>query len=461
MLSTSESNYIAKILNDFYPKIAIVDVESTGGDLLSDRLTEVAVILIEHGQIKAFNWLINPNQPIPPFVAKLTGINDEMVQNQPIFALYQDEIKDKLNNAVILAHNVRFDYHFLKKEYALIGQHLSNRLLCTVKLSKKLYPEFRKHNLDSIIERMSIQLPNRHRALPDAQVLLSFLAKTEQTLGTSLLLSTMDELLYPKKLPISTSSLIQAQLNHLPDCNGFFAFLDHNNTPIFSQASDQLFFEANNCFINLIENKRQEATKIYTHLSSGSLQTQIEFLIWQNQFQVTPEQIGFTVILEQNEQGLLNAHIVKKQMGMEENKTYGYFAHPKAAKKALLECALKNQLCINSLGIVHPTPPLHTPCAQWHLDNCFGACIQKESIKEHNKRVQNALDQLPIKDWGFKKTISFEEKNPFFPEQSSYFSFDQGAILLENGQRFFHIQLLATIKRLLKEKRIKELIIKN
>ena len=119
----------------------LLDLETTGATPLKDRITEIALIKYE-GDKEVLRWqtLINPEVPISSFIQQLTGINNDMVANAPTFKQVADELLGYLKDAVLCAHNVRFDHGFLKNEFKRIGVDLRQKVLCTVKLSRKLYP---------------------------------------------------------------------------------------------------------------------------------------------------------------------------------------------------------------------------------------------------------------------------------------------------------------------------------
>ena len=148
----------------------IVDIETTGGMARSHRITEVAIVTMDGSKVvDTYNTLINPQQRIPPFITSLTGITDQMVENAPTFDEVADVIMDKTRDHVFVAHNVNFDYNFLKKEFSLLDERFDRKKLCTVRLAKKIVPGFRSYGLGSLTNALGITIEDRHRALGDAQ----------------------------------------------------------------------------------------------------------------------------------------------------------------------------------------------------------------------------------------------------------------------------------------------------
>ena len=152
--------------------IAFVDVETTGGHPAWHRITEIAIVAMRDGQIE-WRWssLVNPAVLIPPSIQRLTGISNDMVAEAPSFEELSHEVLERLKGRRFVAHNVRFDYGFVRSELRRAGYAYSAPLACTVRLSRELFPEAGRHNLDAIIERHGLQCESRHRALPDADVL--------------------------------------------------------------------------------------------------------------------------------------------------------------------------------------------------------------------------------------------------------------------------------------------------
>ena len=168
--------------------LAIVDVETTGGFAQTDRIIEIGIIRVEKGKMVAkYNTLIDPEQYLSPFITSLTGITDKHLEKAPTFITVHEKISELLNNCVFVAHNAHFDYGFVKHEFKRLGlpagrqgSPFPTESLCTVQLSRHLYPEHRHHNLDSVIERCEIKCKNRHRALDDAKAVWDFIKHSQK-----------------------------------------------------------------------------------------------------------------------------------------------------------------------------------------------------------------------------------------------------------------------------------------
>lgn len=164
--------------------LAFVDLETTGATAAVDRITEIGIVTVDaDGRVDEWQQLVNPGQPISPFIEQLTGISNAMVATAPPFAAVAGETLARLQGRLFVAHNARFDHGFLKHEFKRAGVRFRGPALCTVKLSRALYPEHQRHSLDALIERHRLQAAARHRALADAQLVHQFwqIAHRERT----------------------------------------------------------------------------------------------------------------------------------------------------------------------------------------------------------------------------------------------------------------------------------------
>src|SRR5260221_6284189 len=168
--------------------LAIVDLETTGAHPAWHRVTEIAVLEVDAFEVTSeWSTLVNPEATIPGAIQALTGITNDMVAGAPRFAALAEELFERLGGRVFVAHNARFDYGFLRREFERAGLRFHARTLCTVRLSRRLYPEHRRHDLDSLIERHGIDCRARHRALGDADAVWQFLRMAAADHGPEIL----------------------------------------------------------------------------------------------------------------------------------------------------------------------------------------------------------------------------------------------------------------------------------
>jgi len=148
---------------------SIVDIETTGGVAGKARITEIAIFRYD-GQrvVDSFQSLVNPQTFIPPFITRLTGIDNRMVQNAPTFEEIADSVRALTRDAWFVAHNASFDYNFIKKEFLMLDEYFERDKLCTVRLSRKIFPGYRSYSLGNICQSLDINIQDRHRASGDA-----------------------------------------------------------------------------------------------------------------------------------------------------------------------------------------------------------------------------------------------------------------------------------------------------
>jgi DNA polymerase-3 subunit epsilon len=206
----------------FPETFVLIDVETTGANPVSDRVTEVAVLRVERGEIvERWESLVNPQCSIPGMIHRLIGITDAMVATAPTFAELADRLRTRLDGAVFIAHNARFDYGFIKNEYSRIGQGFDAPVLCTVKLSRALYPEHHRHGLDALIARHGFVCDARHRAMGDTEVLWQFVQQVRTVFPDDTLAAAAE---CAMKLPPRAPELPPGVLEGLPDSPGVYVF---------------------------------------------------------------------------------------------------------------------------------------------------------------------------------------------------------------------------------------------
>ncbi|HEY9501208.1 MAG TPA: exonuclease domain-containing protein [Pyrinomonadaceae bacterium] len=191
-----DNHTIELLEDDWGPRLlkeldfVVVDVEATGAKTPPNRLIELGAYRIRDGRIvDKFLTLVNPEIPIPRFVASLTGISNEMVRRAPFFADVAPRWLDFVSDSVLIAHNAPFDTSFLNHEISRVypGHRMVNPHLCTVKLSRRVLPDLMNHRLDTIANHFSIPIVSRHRAgsdaLATAEIFLLLMTKLEDEHG--------------------------------------------------------------------------------------------------------------------------------------------------------------------------------------------------------------------------------------------------------------------------------------
>src|SRR5664279_6054101 len=211
----------------FAPSLAFVDTETTGMRAAEDRITEIGIVRVDGdadgGPPRVSEWstLVNPGEPIPAVIQALTGITDAMVKGAPAFPAIASAIEARIDGCVFIAHNARFDHGFLKHEFARAGRAFSARALCTVKLSRRLYPEAEGHGLDAIIARHALAVADRHRALGDARSLWAFVLALYRDLPADAIAAAVKRIL---RIPSLPPQLPADVLETLPETPGVYLF---------------------------------------------------------------------------------------------------------------------------------------------------------------------------------------------------------------------------------------------
>ncbi|HEY4161251.1 MAG TPA: 3'-5' exonuclease [Candidatus Saccharimonadales bacterium] len=159
----------------FEEPVVFVDIETNGGMVGSGRITEVAAIRVEDETVvDMFTSFINPGGPVPVWITRLTGITNADLVQAPYFDEIAGSLKRIFDGAIFAAHNVQFDYSFLKHHFAQTSYDFQPKLFCTVRMSRALYPEHKGHSLEKIIGRHHIAVDDRHRAYADAKAIYDF-----------------------------------------------------------------------------------------------------------------------------------------------------------------------------------------------------------------------------------------------------------------------------------------------
>ena len=176
-------------------RFAVVDVETTGGSGEFNRITEVGIVLLDDTEVvKTFHTLVDPGTTISPFVQKLTGITDEMVQGKPQFGAIAEEVAELLRDRIFVAHNVQFDVKMIRTELKRCCISYDPPRLCTVKISRRFFPGLPSYSLHNLA--MSLGLPefNHHRALDDTMACAEILKLAYNKVGQEKILKEVKNL---------------------------------------------------------------------------------------------------------------------------------------------------------------------------------------------------------------------------------------------------------------------------
>ncbi len=211
-------------------EFAIVDIETTGGAPSGGGITEIAVLIHDGEQIvREFQTLINPQQGIPAYITGLTGIDNSMVRNAPTFPEIADRLWELLDNRVFVAHSVNFDFGFIREAFSRIGRELKSPKLCTVRLSRKVFPGLGSYSLGRICENQKIPILARHRAMGDARataLLFDRMIKERQDVVLGALKKNTGESFLPPQFPLS-------KFRQIPESCGVYYMLNTKGKVIY------------------------------------------------------------------------------------------------------------------------------------------------------------------------------------------------------------------------------------
>ncbi|WP_083615145.1 exonuclease domain-containing protein [Paraburkholderia sp. SOS3] len=210
--------------------IAFVDLETTGGSAGVHRITEVGVVEVGPHGTSRWSTLVDPQQPIPPFIQQLTGITDAMVRGAPTFDAIASELFARLDGKLFVAHNASFDRGFLHREFERVGFAFNPDVLCTVRLSRALFPAEKRHGLDALVERHALMPSDRHRALADADLLWQFWQRLHDLVPLDALRAQIDRTMRRYRL---VGDLTEDSLDAAPAGCGIYMFYGENDVPLF------------------------------------------------------------------------------------------------------------------------------------------------------------------------------------------------------------------------------------
>ncbi len=399
--------------------VVFLDLETTGATATHDRITEVGLIEVDHGRfVREWSTLVNPGISIPPVIQSLTGISNAMVAAAPRFEEIAGELYEAIDGRVLIAHNARFDYGFLKNEFRRLGKPFSAPVLCTVKLSRKLFPQHPRHNLDSLIIRHGIECNARHRALGDAAVLWQLAQKWREDPGETAVLEAVAKLLKTATVP---AGLPDTVFDTIPEGPGVYLFYglsdDNRDVPLYVGKSITLRSRVMSHFsgdhrvakdmriaaevkrIDWIETAGElgaliEEARLVKKLSpvhNRQLRRAGELCAWQwnsAEHTAAPQLVS-----------------ARDLAGGEFRDLFGLFRSRRTAIESLRELAAEHELCHKLLGL----EKREGPCFAWQIKRCRGACAGRETPAAHALRLAAAFAKLRVRAWPFPGRIAVRE----------------------------------------------------
>jgi DNA polymerase-3 subunit epsilon len=389
--------------------LAIVDLETTGGDLDADRITEIGVIEVEGLEVSSeWSTLVNPGGAIPAPIQALTGITNEMAAAAPSFAALAPELHERLAGRVFVAHNARFDYAFLRREFERAGLKFMARTLCTVRLSRRLYAEHACHNLDSLIARHGIECRARHRALGDADAVWQFLRIAAREHGDEVLAVAARQVARQAVLP---PHIDRATVDAIPEAPGVYVFYGEAGMPLYAGMSRSLrsrvlaHFSARTVWAPEVRRIDWQRTvgELGALLREARLVKELEPL-YNRKLRPPPSLCGFA--FDWKRLRLAQAHEID---GETLPFVYGLFRSRRDALEALRGLADEHGLCLQTLGF--ETPARAGGCWRLQLGRCRGVCAGRENVHVHQGRVAEALARLKGVEWPHGGPVGILERD--------------------------------------------------
>ncbi|MDP3688770.1 MAG: exonuclease domain-containing protein [Sulfurimicrobium sp.] len=399
--------------------LVFVDLETTGANASGDRITEIGIVEVSEHGVSEWSTLVNPQAPISPFIQRLTGISNEMVSTAPTFAEVAGALLERLRGRLFIAHNVRFDYGFLRSEFKRAGLDFRADVLCTVKLSRKLFPQHPKHNLDALVERHQLPVTSRHRALADARAIHAFWCKIHEELPVESIQDALHELLKPPRLP---PGLDVSTVEDLPEAHGVYLFYGENDAPLFIGKSSNIRRSALAHFAadrkhhrdTMIAEQIRRIAWIETAGDLGAQLTESRLLKTLHPVHNPPRKGDHELCawkLEPADNGGMTVRLVyarELDFGTETG-LYGLFSSKRKAVDALREIAAAHRLCLIQLGLEHPPQGKRASCSAYPHSHCKGLCVGKEAPGQHDIRLMGALARMMVQAWPFSGPVGIRE----------------------------------------------------
>ncbi|MDT0687250.1 exonuclease domain-containing protein [Autumnicola psychrophila] len=399
---------------------AVLDIETTGGKYNEEGVTEIAVYKFDgHKVVDQFISLVNPEQPIQPFVVNLTGINNDMLRSAPKFYEVAKRIVEITSDCILVAHNAKFDYRILRTEFRRLGFEYERKSLCTVELSKKLIPGLPSYSLGKLVRSLGIPLSDRHRASGDAQATVKLF---KMLLAKDVEKDVLKEhvRLEPKR---NLDTKLVYLLEELPATTGVYYLHNENGEIIYIGKSKNIRKRVNQHFTN-DHPKAKEIQKEVSSVSYESCGNELIALLKENQ-EIKHNKPKYNKALKKNifshalyhhtdENGYINFKIGRAN-GRENITT---FTNLRQAKTLLNNWVEEHQLCERLSGLENGTGN----CFKYSIKNCWGACVEEEAASEYNQRARELI-----------KKYSYESENMIIIDRGREVD-EKTFLLIEDGE---------------------------
>jgi len=379
---------------------AIIDIETTGGKAARDKITEIAIVLHNGKEIvDRYETLINPERSIPTNITRITNITNDMVADAPKFYEVAKEIVERTKGAIFVAHNVRFDYSFIREEFKRLGFIYSRRQLCTVRLARKVFPGLRSYGLSNLIRHFNITLKGgRHRAMGDtlATVELFELIMNKKSSQTEIDIMVN----HGVKVSQLPANIKLTDLHSLPEDCGVYYFYNRIGEIIYIGKSVNIKKRVMSHFVKQTEKSRKlyenvwEIKSIVTGSELAALLLESHEIKYHHPYINRAQRArSFPYVLHsyENQDGYICMDILKVNKKQKQKlNILREYASSYSAKGSLDRILEEFDLCQTYCNI----DTIKRPCFYHQIDKCKGACVHKEDPATYNARVMEAIGHL-------------------------------------------------------------------
>ena len=377
-------------------EFAIIDIETTGGYASANGITEIAVYIYDGNKIvQRYETLINPVQAIPRYIQALTGITNEMVADAPVFEDVARAVFDLLQGRVFVAHNVNFDYSFVKHHLDVNGYTLNSQKLCTVRLGKKVFPQLPSYSLGNLCRSLEIAIENRHRAGGDCFATVKLFEKILHNGGLAHIEQALKRGSREQYLPLH---LDKGEIDKLPYSPGVYYFHDQKGKIIYVGKAKNLKFRVRSHFTGTnIGPNRQEFIRNIHKITFNECGTELMAAVFEcneikrlwpkyNRSLKRFEQV-YGLYMYEDRNGYQRLIIEKKKKNLQPVYTFSLLMEGRQlVQKMIGEFELCPKLCyIQTSG---------DDCIGSNGKECKGACSKKELPEDYNARVQSAIQHI-------------------------------------------------------------------
>lgn len=391
--------------------LIFVDLETTGANFANDRIIEIGCVEVDQQGVREWSSLVNPDVPISGFITGLTGIDTAMVSSAPSFEQLAPVVLEKLRGRLFIAHNARFDYGFLKREFKRMGIDFRTASLCTVKLSRKLFPEHHRHSLDSLVTRYKISVADRHRALADARVLWELWQRWHDLLPPEHIRETIKAIVGRPEFP---PQIDPALADDLPEAPGAYAMYDEDDRLLLTKRSSNIRQQV---FAHFAPANRDSALvrdtrRIEWHEAAGELGARLAELELSSTARKHAEALCAWQLARRGDGDyrpqLIYANDIDFALAPD---LFGLYASEREAVHALRKLAEVHRLCHTQIGIGTGKPG--EACVAYKQKTCRGACVGKEAIALHSARLMMALAKFKLSEWPYAGPVALLERDEF------------------------------------------------